>query len=201
MGTMPQPERNQNLRRSGGLDLIDENHMRKPSGWPIKGHWTLPAKVLQGDIKRLSWRMRVHHKPTAEPTAEATVGVTLRAEAEATVGVTLGVEAEVEAEVTAGLMARVFLRVALRVGNWGPLVDLHLGGGWPLENLRWSWTPKEVWRTTCRNSLFQMWRHGWSSKPANWAHQHGGQSSWPFQGWRTHENVPARFSLLLYPQS
>ena len=33
-----QQEMTQSLRRSGGLDQIDENHMRKLSGQPAKGH-------------------------------------------------------------------------------------------------------------------------------------------------------------------
>ena len=86
----------------------------------------------------------MHHEPTLEATA----------------GAVPGVEAEVKAGVMAGLIARVILGVALGVDDHGPLADLHLGGGWPSENLRWSQTPKEVWRTTCQNPLFQMWKHG-----------------------------------------
>ena len=107
------------------------NHTRKLLGWPTKGHWILLMHfkvILKGWVRE--WG--IGHQLTLELTPKST--------AEAAVEVTLGVGAGV----AAGLVARVILGAALRVDNQGPLTDLHLGGGWPLGNLRWSQTPKEV---------------------------------------------------------
>ena len=74
--------------------------------------------------------------------------------------VAAGAVSEVEAGVVAGLIVRVILGVALKVDDQTPLPDLNLGGGWPLENQRWSQTPRKVQSTVCQNLPFQMWRPG-----------------------------------------
>ena len=93
------------------------------------------AKVLQGEIERLSWRMRDTSWTYSRSNTRSRGWSWSRSHSRAH-------------------------RVALRLGDQGPLADLCLGGGCPLENQRWSWTPKEVWGTTHQNPLFQMWRHG-----------------------------------------
>ena len=89
------------------------------------------TKALQVILKGWVKEWGIGHKPTLELTPEPTP--------KAIVEVVLGVEAGV----TAGLVARVALIVVLRVDNQGPPMDLHLVGGWHLENLRWGQTLKE----------------------------------------------------------
>ena len=127
------------------------------------------AEVLWCNIERLSQRMRGRSQTTAKAAVEVAPGV------------------------AAGLVARVILGVDLRVDAQSPLVDLHLGGGWPLENLRWSQTPKEVSRLLIGTLCFRCGGMAGVASPTNWAHQHGGQSSRPFWGWRNHKNSLTRF--------